>query len=128
LSKKKENKLNLVLLIERLVLQEIIIMVIGGTISHLKHILFNDAFEDDENGYRIPYRYVKQLVTAINVAGAYEKFLFIKKQNEFIKTNLDMFMVLKKLLKLQLKFLHHMVDVLFGYYEEKNRLIAHMNV
>lgn len=34
------------------------------------HVLFDDAFEDDENGYRIPNRYVKQLVAAVNVAGA----------------------------------------------------------
>lgn len=35
------------------------------------HVLFDDAFEDDENGNRIPNRYVKQLVAAVNVAGAY---------------------------------------------------------
>lgn len=34
------------------------------------HVLFDDAFEDDENGNRIPNRYVKQLVAAVNVAGA----------------------------------------------------------
>ncbi len=36
------------------------------------HVLFDDAFEDDENGNRVPNRYVKQLVSAVNVAGAYE--------------------------------------------------------
>jgi hypothetical protein len=36
------------------------------------HVLFDDAFEDDENGNRVPNRYVKQLVGAVNVAGAYE--------------------------------------------------------
>ncbi|CAF2375628.1 unnamed protein product [Rotaria sp. Silwood2] len=35
------------------------------------HILFDDAFEDDENGNRVPNRYVRQLVPAVNVAGAY---------------------------------------------------------
>ncbi|CAF4478391.1 unnamed protein product [Rotaria sp. Silwood2] len=35
------------------------------------HVLFDDAFEDDENGNRIPSRYVKQLVAAVHVAGAY---------------------------------------------------------
>ncbi|UJR10460.1 hypothetical protein I4U23_014664 [Adineta vaga] len=35
------------------------------------HVLFDDAFEDDENGNRVPNRYVKQLVAAVNVAGAY---------------------------------------------------------
>jgi len=45
------------------------------------HVLFGDAFEDDENDYRIPNRYVKQLAAAFNVAGAYEKFIFIKKEN-----------------------------------------------
>ncbi|CAF5027958.1 unnamed protein product [Rotaria sp. Silwood1] len=44
------------------------------------HVLFDDAFEDDENGNRIPNRYVKQLVATVNVAGAYEKFIFIKKK------------------------------------------------
>ncbi len=34
------------------------------------HVLFDDAFEDDENGNRVPNRYVKQLVPAVNVAGA----------------------------------------------------------
>ena len=37
------------------------------------HVLFDDAFEDDENGNRVPNRYVKQLVSAVNVAGAYER-------------------------------------------------------
>ncbi|CAF5059531.1 unnamed protein product, partial [Rotaria sp. Silwood1] len=43
------------------------------------HVLFDDAFEDDENGNRIPNRYVKQLVATVNVAGAYvhEAVLFI---------------------------------------------------
>jgi chitin synthase len=36
------------------------------------HVLFDDAFEDDEHGNRVPNRYVKQLVAAVNVAGAYE--------------------------------------------------------
>ncbi|CAF1379835.1 unnamed protein product [Adineta ricciae] len=35
------------------------------------HVLFDDAFEDDDHGNRIPNRYVKQLVAAVNVAGAY---------------------------------------------------------
>ncbi|CAF1323989.1 unnamed protein product [Adineta steineri] len=35
------------------------------------HVLFDDAFEDDENGNRVPNRYVKQLVAAVNVSGAY---------------------------------------------------------
>ncbi|CAF3403020.1 unnamed protein product [Rotaria socialis] len=35
------------------------------------HILFDDAFEDDENGNRVPNRYVRQLIPAVNVAGAY---------------------------------------------------------
>lgn len=34
------------------------------------HVLFDDAFEDDDNGNRVPNRYVKQLVAAVNVAGA----------------------------------------------------------
>lgn len=34
------------------------------------HVLFDDAFEDDEDGNRVPNRYVKQLVGAVNVAGA----------------------------------------------------------
>jgi chitin synthase len=36
------------------------------------HVLFDDAFEDDEHGNRVPNRYVKQLVAAVNVSGAYE--------------------------------------------------------
>jgi chitin synthase len=36
------------------------------------HVLFDDAFEDDEHENRVPNRYVKQLVAAVNVAGAYE--------------------------------------------------------
>jgi hypothetical protein len=45
-------------------------------------VLFDDAFEDDEHENRVPNRYVKQLVAAVNVAGAYEissqkkRFLF----------------------------------------------------
>ncbi|CAF0791818.1 unnamed protein product [Didymodactylos carnosus] len=35
------------------------------------HILFDDAFEDDELENRIPNRYVKQFVSVVNVAGAY---------------------------------------------------------
>lgn len=35
------------------------------------HILFDDAFEEDENGNRVPNRYVRQLVSAVNIAGAY---------------------------------------------------------
>jgi len=35
------------------------------------HVLFDDAFEDDEQGNRVPNRYVKQLVSAVNIAGAY---------------------------------------------------------
>ena len=35
------------------------------------HVLFDDAFEDDDHGNRVPNRYVKQLVAAVNVAGAY---------------------------------------------------------
>ena len=35
------------------------------------HVLFDDAFEEDEHGYRVPNRYVRQLVAAVNVAGAY---------------------------------------------------------
>ena len=35
------------------------------------HVFFDDAFEDDEHGNRVPNRYVKQLVAAVNVAGAY---------------------------------------------------------
>jgi hypothetical protein len=46
-----------------------------------RHILFDDAFEDDENGNSIPNRYVKQLVADVNVVRAYEKFIFIKKEN-----------------------------------------------
>jgi chitin synthase len=38
------------------------------------HVLFDDAFEDDENGNRVPNRYVRQLVSAVNVAGAYVDF------------------------------------------------------
>ncbi|CAF1645831.1 unnamed protein product, partial [Didymodactylos carnosus] len=34
------------------------------------HILFDDAFEDDELGNRVPNRYVKQLALTVNVAGA----------------------------------------------------------
>jgi hypothetical protein len=43
------------------------------------HVLFDDAFEDDENGNRTPNRYVKQLVAAVNVAGAYENSFRKKK-------------------------------------------------
>lgn len=34
------------------------------------HILFDDAFEDDDNGNRVPNRYVRQLVSAVSTAGA----------------------------------------------------------
>jgi chitin synthase len=43
------------------------------------HVLFDDAFEDDENENRIPNRYVKQLVAAVNVAGTYVR-LILKKE------------------------------------------------
>ena len=32
------------------------------------HILFDDAFEDDDNGNRIPNRFVEQLVASVNIA------------------------------------------------------------
>ena len=35
------------------------------------HVLFDDALEDDDYGNRVPNRNVKQLVAAVNVAGAY---------------------------------------------------------
>jgi hypothetical protein len=81
------------------------------------HVLFDDAFEGDENGNRVPNRYVKQLVAAVNVAGAYVDYYFHEKVKNLIKTTSDMFMVWKRLLKIQLKFPHHMVDVWFGYYQ-----------
>ena len=46
------------------------------------HVLFDDAFEDDEHGNRVPNRYVKQLVSAVNVAGAYVNF---SREKEMIK-------------------------------------------
>lgn len=34
------------------------------------HILFDDAFEEDENGNSVPNRFVQLLVSVINVAAA----------------------------------------------------------
>jgi chitin synthase len=55
------------------------------------HVLFDDAFEDDDNGNRVPNRYVRQLVSAVNVAGAYVDFY--RNEVDLMEIYLDMFMV-----------------------------------
>jgi hypothetical protein len=44
------------------------------------HVLFDDIFEENENGNCFPTRYDKQLVSAVNIGGAYEKFFLSKKK------------------------------------------------
>ena len=93
------------------------------------HVLFDDAFEDDDNGNRVPNRYVKQLVSAVNVAGAYVDFIsfFLERQIDYRwNIYLDMFMVVEKVVEDPIKIPTPYGGRLVWLLPGKNRLIVHM--
>ncbi len=89
------------------------------------HVLFDDAFEDDEHGNRVPNRYVKQLVAAVNVAGAYEN-LFRKKKKELIENCFRYVHGVDKVVEDPIKIPTPYGGRLVWLLPGKNRLIVHM--
>jgi chitin synthase len=87
------------------------------------HVLFDDAFEDDEDGNRVPNRYVKQLVAAVNVSGAYvDIFLFLLKFKISFRYVHGVEKVVEDPIKIPTPYGGRLVWLLPG----KNRLIVHM--